>query len=311
MTDLYRAQGVLDRTVVSMKKIACFGFGSLGSLLGGDLLAYDWGAILLADPQNLERENIERHLLGASEIGKPKVEGGKRWLVSHGVPADHILTHVGNAQDVLKWCEEADLIIVTIDSRRACRDINAWCVDHNKPAIYGGVYPMGTGGQVIVVPNPKEACFACAEHMMGSDQFQDLQAHDYGIDIARLADELGGAQNAIPALRWSISAIASDMADIALSILTGKGGEEAPHVLIHAHNWESILNLRAKSAGLTSVANFIAQMPKLKLLPNMKLRWLPGDGVYELLARRGVFSLKLERWSECPLHSSQMSASQI
>lgn len=304
--NLHRATGLLDLSVIRTKKIVFLGLGSLGSMAVANL-AYPWRSIVLVDPEVLEENNIERHLLGRSELGKPKVEGVRRWLVDRGISAQSVTMHQGYAEDVLDDHTDADLLVVAIDHRSARDDVNAWAVANGIPMVVGGIYSMGTGGHVMAIPAPQQACYRCAEHLMGADQYAGKPTADYGVDISQLTDDQGDLR-AVPALRFAISALASDMVDVALEILT-KGGDRASHVLVHAHSWEPVLVLRQGSA-LATVASFIASFPTLGLLPTMKLRKL-GTGGYELLVHRGIFSLRLDRWDGCPLHASTVSANLI
>lgn len=305
--NLFRASGVLQLDVIQARKLVILGLGSLGSLTAGNL-PYPWREIALIDPETLEVDNIERHLLGQGELGQPKAEGVRRWLIDRGMDPHTIVSHVGNAQDFLDLHTDADLLIVSVDNRRARDDINAWAVEHNIPAIYGGIYPKGTGGDVMVVPNPRAVCNLCAEYRMGSMDYKGKPTEDYGVNLAELVDTRGDV-HAVPALRWAISSIAADMADIALDILT-KGGEVKPHVLVHAHHWEPVLVLRPGSAVLNTLASFIASLPAMGLLGTMKLGKL-SDGTYHLLVQRGIVSLRLERWNRCSLHAGSILSEDI
>lgn len=304
--EFHRIAGILDLSQVRKQKVVFVGFGSLGSLVLSSL-AYPWREMVLIDPELLEKNHIERHLLGQSELGQPKVEGGRRWLIDRGLPARIITTHVGDAQEFLDAHTDTDLLIVGVDNRRTRDDVNAWAVEHNISAIYGGIYPKGTGGDVMVIPRPREACGLCAEYRMGNLEYKGKPTGDYGVNIAELVDARGDLK-AVPALRWAVSSIAADMADIALDTLM-KGGEVEPHILVHAHHWEPVLVMRPGGA-LNTLASFIASQPALGLLGTMKLGKL-DDGTYQLFVQRGIVSLQLERWSHCPLHAESIASEEI
>lgn len=303
---LLRANGLLDLNVAHARKVVFLGLGSLGSLTAGNL-AFPWREIVLIDPEALEEENVERHLLGQGELGQPKAEGVRRYLIDRGIDPSTIISHVGHAQDFLDHHTDADLLIVSVDNGRALEDINAWAVAHNIPALYGGIYPKGSGGDVMVVPNPHAVCYLCAKYRMGTMEYEGKPTDDYGVNIAELMDTRGDI-HAVSALRWAISSIAADMADIALDILT-KGGDVEPYVLVHAHYWEPVLVLRPGSA-LNTLASFVASLPAMGLVGTMKLGKL-ADGTYQLLVQRGIFSLRLEWWDRCPLHSGNISVDDI
>ncbi len=302
--ELHRVTGILDLNRVKEQKVLFLGLGSLGSLAIANL-AFPFKKILLADPDLLEPENIERHLLGLSDVGKPKVEGVKNWLLNRGIPESSIEAYHGYAQDVLDDHKDADIAFVSIDKRRVRDDINAWCHENNIPALYGGVYPMGTGGQVMAVLSPRDACYQCAEYVMGG-VYEEPPAHvDYGIDVTQIVDhDLHG----VPALRSSVSGIADDMGNMGLAFL--KGEQIEPQIQLHAfHEWESALVLTNPKL-VTGVNQFIELLRSLRLVPNMQM-CMPQDGVYDLQIRQGVLSLILQRWKVCPVHTSHVDMSDI
>jgi molybdopterin/thiamine biosynthesis adenylyltransferase len=292
--DLYRITGLLELEIVSSKKLLFLGAGSLGSLTVANL-AYPWKEIVLVDAENLEQENVERHLLGKRYLGRAKVEGIAEYLVDKGVDPGAITVHAIPAQNVLDQHIDADLAIVSIDERGALYDINTWCVENNIPAVYGGIYPGGTGGEVIVIASPGDVCYHCAVHKMGRDIYKGLVIN-YGLGEATEASSTQG----LAVLHWAINSTAADMADFALEILSG--GNPQHQVVVRAHNtWESILNLGSGSQ-LNALSAYIVSQTEMGLVPNMKLA--KAERRYTLKANRSIFSLALDRWEECPIHKT-------
>ncbi len=302
--ELHRTDGVLDIDRVRRSKLLFIGAGSLGSLLISNL-AYPWRQVVMVDPDPLEEHNVERHLLGYDEVGYPKVEGMFRWLLNRRMDPQTILPHVGEVEDVLDEHTDADLVLVSIDRRRSCDNINAWCAANNLPALYGGVYPLGSGGQVAVIPTPRDVCYLCEEHMMGGE-YEGHEVTDYAINPAELVDGLG-QPTAVPALRTPINGIASDMAAIALEMLMGQ--TLAPQVLVHGFDWEPVLNLWPGDQ-LKAVAGFIGAQRSLGLVPTSRLVPCEPKG-FTWSVKRGIVSLALPQWASCPLHSQQVSPEDI
>ena len=301
--DLFRTTGVLDPEQVRSKKIVFLGLGSLGSLAVSNL-AYPWRKIVLVDPETLDEHNVERHLLGRSSLGKSKAQEIADWLVDRGLNRDQIEAHDAYAEKVLPDHTDADLVVVNVDIRQVSDNINAWCYENNIPAVYGGIYPLGTGGETIVIREPRDICYLCAAHFMGRGYEGHLNA-DYGLDPREQEDQQDNLK-AVPALRWAISSVASDMADLSLEIL--KGGTPESQVLVHAHAWEPVLNL-GSGKELNALTGFILNQSKLGLVPNMKL--IKNDRRYQVETTRSVLSLQLKRWEDCPMHSSLVSADEI
>lgn len=300
---LFRADNLIDLQTVENTTIAFLGQGSLGSLTTS-LLAYPWGRIILIDPDELEDKNVERHLLGYSQIGKFKVEGMREWLVDRGVDPGRIET-VTDMSLELEALKDAGILVVSIDDPESCYKINQFAVNRNIPAIYGGVYPNGTGGQVVIVSKPKDACYLCAEKMTGVLDYKGKSPDgDYGVDPMTLVNSAGKLQ-AVPALKYSIAAIASDMAFAVMDILNGVA---EPQILIHAQTWEGILNVRS-GQGLNALSGMISAMPGLGLVQNMKLSAQPGG--YMFSVQQGMIGQILKRWNVCPAHSSVVSPEDI
>ena len=306
---LFRVSGILELEKIQKAKVLFLGLGSLGSLAIANL-AFPFSQIVLVDPDDLEDANVERHLLGMDWIGKPKVNGVKDWLLQRGLRPENILIHQGRAEEVLEQHADADLVIVSIDKRRSRKNINAFCHSNNIQALYGGVYPNGTAGQVVVVPKPQDACFVCAEFRMGikNDTQDHPLAHDYGIDPTTLSDE-DGELRAVPALRASISSIADNLAHFALQLLGGKDVESQVHVQSFGH-WESILTLDPGHT-LDLVGYFTEYLPNLGLVPHFTLEPMEGGEAFTLNIRHTGLSLQLKQWKSCPLHSRAVSMDDI
>lgn len=297
---LHRADGVLDLKMLHRKKVVFYGMGSLGSM-AAEALAYPWQEIVFVDPEVLGIENVERHVLGKSAVGKPKVLGMKAWCVDRGVDPGIITTVQGLAQQTFNTNTDADVVIVTIDHQPSKGDINQWAMKHNIPTIYGGVYPKGKGGDVIVVPTPKDVCWYCAAELLGENAYQGRKVGDYGIDGSDLLDA-SGTVTAVPAIRWTVDKISCIIADLALQILEGENVK--PQIVVSTNEWEDILLFGRKSIP-PFLAPFLAGVGKLGLLPTLRLRH-KKSGLYALQLKRGELVLALDRWADCPCHNQTL-----
>ncbi len=302
---LYRTQGILDLSQVRQQKLLVLGLGSVGSLCVSNL-AYPWRQIVLADPDTLEPENIERHLLGHDgNIGQPKVDGVKRWLVDRGMQEQNITAYHGNALDILDQHTDADLVLVAIDKRRVRDAINGWCYSHRIPAMYGGVYPKAVGGHIMVIPDPHQACYLCAEHLMGGDT-QDSKEVNYAVDITQIKDE--SDMEAAVALRAPINAIATTMANLALDFLKGSTVESQVFIQVFAE-WENIVMLPHQHPVVEASSHYAEQLKKTMLMPTEEVQI---DGQWAVINRRNTTAqLSLYRWAKCPLHLARVELDQI
>lgn len=298
---LYRTTGVLPLDRLD-KKILQIGMGSLGSLVAANL-AYPFKQLILADPEILEEDNIERHLLGRHHLGSPKAVGVRHYLEDRGVPQELINSIHGDVRDHLDNLTDVDLVIISVDKRVVRDDINSWCVRHNIPTIVGGVYPLGAGGHIMVLPQPNDICYQCGEKLMGGNTYEGHLDTDYGISTQDLINPSNDLV-AVPALRWSVNLIASRMADIALELLIRSTPKTlAPQVIVDAFDWEPPVLVIQPGPTLSTLAQFMSAHNDLGL--NLTLAMSKVDQGYELKSKRGVFSLILERWENCPLHDSR------
>lgn len=302
---LHRIKGLLNQNALDKETIFFAAAGSLNSLTLG-MLAYPFGRIVIVDPDNLKEENVERHELPMSYVGQPKAVGMADALVKRGVPPDRIIPIVGYAEEALLSYTDASLVVMGIDKRRPKDLVNAICAKYDIPMIVGGVYPKGVGGQVMVLPRPRDVCYVCAESLMGG-AYEEVLPHDYGVDPTQV-DPDGQANQAIPALRAPIAAIASTMAQVALEILTSKGGEIKPYIIKQTFDWMSVLEM--SPGPLFEVVNrFIRSLPALGMRPHWALGKLPNG--WDVRVQRGIVQYALEQWSDCPLHAKPVSLDTI
>jgi len=101
------------------KKVAIIGCGAVGSHIAQGLMDIGILDLLLIDPDNLNFENINRHLCGADQVGKKKTEAIKNRLRRHypssniHVCSDNVLSFL---QTYPKSLNSYDFIIVAISN---------------------------------------------------------------------------------------------------------------------------------------------------------------------------------------------------
>lgn len=303
MNQLYRTDGLLDLDQVKKQKLVFIGLGSLGSLTLENL-AYPWREIVLIDPDTLERDNVERHLLSNRYVGKPKVQGVKDWLIDRGVSGKKITIHHGNAQENLFKHTDANLVVVSVDNLKAKFFVDNWARANNLPLLVGGIYPLGTGGHTVVLPNPNQICYGCAAHTLGEDDYQGKKDDNYGIPIDELLDSEGNMHH-VPALRTSVSTIAADIATWALRLL--KGASVTAQIFYHAIEWETVLTLNTSGIDTQAVTGYISRHSSLGLTPHMSLKM--ADGRLRLNLYGGTMPVQLKKWANCPNHNGRSNNS--
>lgn len=290
---LDRGDGVLNAAEASNIHIAILGLGSVGSYSAMEL-AYSFRRWDLIDPDILEKANTERHALDKRFIEVPKVHGVKELMSYRNVDDPNtIFTHVARAQEVLDTIPKPDVLIVAIDDPESLAFVNAWCVHNNVFALYPGVYAKGSGCQIMVVPTPKEVCWQCMAVQMGAEHVKVLERdQNYGIDIAQLPEKM----SAVPALRWVVTSVASEVARYVIKHVNGE--ETVPHIFVRVNDSREIL--RPPSEIVKGIAEFIDVQPDMGILPLMTM-----DPNGDIILHHSSVSHRAKKWKQCPHHREQ------
>lgn len=295
---LHRADGLLTDDLLQSVNLAIIGCGSVGSDIVANL-PYNFGKVILVDPDTLGPENIERHVLGLNSVGKPKVIGLRDFLADKGVDPNSIIAIQDQAQNVL-----ADLdithVILAVDDPYARRLLHQIVTDRKLNCLTIGIYPKGTAGHVIVVPGGSHPCGMCGEMLLGFDESAYApNVHDYGLGTA--GDLAPKANVAIPALHAAVEAIANMAARVMLDMIRGE--VIPPQIMIHANSaWEPVLALDQNRPEVEKLVNWLAVQRKLGLIGTMRLQ-ASEPGTLVLQIRNTTISLSLERHNLCPFHN--------
>jgi molybdopterin/thiamine biosynthesis adenylyltransferase/rhodanese-related sulfurtransferase len=148
-------------------RILLAGLGGLNSPVAMYLAAAGVGKLGLLDFDTVERSNLQRQVLhGESRIGQLKSESARKRLqdINPGVDTEVLNFEVtsDNAGDLVRrW----DIVVDGTDNFDSRYALNAACIEHQKPLVYGAV--MRFQGQVSVFwpsagqPATPLPCFRC------------------------------------------------------------------------------------------------------------------------------------------------------
>jgi len=135
------------------------GAGGLGSPAALYLAAAGIGTIILADPDEVDRSNLQRQVLYADEdIGRPKVEAAADRL--HALNPHVFVAGFNGAFDdgsADELVEGVDLVLDGTDDFAVRYSVNAACVRHDKPLVSGAIGRWT--GQVGVFG--RQPCYRC------------------------------------------------------------------------------------------------------------------------------------------------------
>lgn len=287
--ELHRAKGLIDLKVVRETKIVIVGLGSLGSFLASFLI-YPWRELVLMDREALEEENIERHLLGRTWLHAPKVQGVATYLRDFGL--NNVVYYARPVEEVIDKHKDANLIILATGEDRISLWVNQWNT-YGIPLLVAGVYPGGLGGEVVLVPDPRQVCFVCAQFQIGR-LGGGFREGNYGVPAP--------TAEAVPGLRPVIAEVAAMAASFALDLIEGK--IQGPRLIRSFRTWSQFLLIREGGEKVKrAVESWADQLVALGVVPNVAVEE-GGEGTSLLANGQRVVNV-LTRWESCPFHKSR------
>lgn len=122
-------------------RVLIVGAGGLGSPAGLYLAAAGVGALTLADPDTVDRSNLQRQVMYAeADIGAPKAEAAARRLAALN-PEILVAGHQGtfDAGSAEALVADADLVLDGTDNFETRFLVNDACLRHGKPLVSGAI----------------------------------------------------------------------------------------------------------------------------------------------------------------------------
>ena len=174
--------------------------------------------VTLIEPDVYKPHNVERHLFALTDVGEPKAELARRWLLDRRpeLVVDLLacdLMALDSQSAIDEAVARADIGVCAADNEPAKYHWDELMRRHRKPWTLGEVLSGGIGGFVHWFV-PGGPCYGCvASHLKRSVTVDKAQAPDYSAP--------GGAvhETTIPAGKPSIQAIASLHALVTLGLL--------------------------------------------------------------------------------------------
>ena len=164
----------LNQPVLSDKKILLVGCGAIGGYLANSLAkigagATDSSTLVLVDFDNLEIENVGRHLLGAKDVGKNKAIALQQYITEQ-LPTFNIEAIAESVLLQSKYnLSDFDLIVDATGKIEVSEALNErWHEIDNQnrpPMLHTWIYGNGECVQSLFVSsNTDYACFSCIRH---------------------------------------------------------------------------------------------------------------------------------------------------
>ena len=142
------------------------GAGGLGSPALLYLASAGVGHITVLDPDTLELSNLQRQIAhDASRLGQNKAHSARTAMLGLNPHVQiQALALRANASELETWVPQADVVLDCSDNFATRQAVNAACVRHHKPLVFGSA--VGFQGQVGVFNNTQAhssaPCWACA-----------------------------------------------------------------------------------------------------------------------------------------------------
>lgn len=151
-------------TLLSAKRVAILGCGSVGSEIADTLASCGVGQLVLVDYDTMDIQNVFRHVLGKDSVGLPKVEALKGRLAAKYPGLDISVAKIPASS----WLATAparhvDAFVLAIGNpaieRTLVRQIR--CLGVQATILVTWLEALGLGGHVVVLPSQGEGCLDC------------------------------------------------------------------------------------------------------------------------------------------------------
>lgn len=176
-------------------RVAIVGLGSLGSTVALTLAKAGVRRFTLFDPEQLEPENIARHVGGVIDIGLLKVEAVAKAISQVNPDAEVFQIPVTLSLDPAGWAldpmrhllevvrDPAGVVVCTTATTDAERLVNAVAVAEKSPAIFAAVLGRAEHGRIFRVVPGRTPCYQCVLLAQSANPFAfpRFQAADIGV----------------------------------------------------------------------------------------------------------------------------------
>lgn len=147
-----------DQEKISEASVVIGGCGAIGSITAVKLARLGVGRIIAADPDVLEKHNIENQMYTEKNLGKEKVLALKRIVrgIDKGIK---FKSYSKRVEELPGKVFEADYYLSCFDNVTARLYLNVCSIFHSKPLIDAGI--EGFTGTVRTIIPKKTACLEC------------------------------------------------------------------------------------------------------------------------------------------------------
>ena len=170
-----RIESLFDVEAFDGLGVMIAGCGSGGGQVAQQLVMSGVKRFTLVDNQELDVENVIRHVCGTRYLGWRKTTALADVLRDRN-PQVEIREF---DEDLLAWgglereVEQASLVVVGTDNEPTRYRLNEVCVGTGTPFTVGRVFTRGIGGEVYSYRPGAGGCLACLERLLERSQYRD------------------------------------------------------------------------------------------------------------------------------------------
>jgi adenylyltransferase/sulfurtransferase len=151
-----------QRQLAAGRALVC-GCGALGSVVAATLVRAGVGFVRIIDRDFVELNNLQRQFLfdeqdAADALPKAVAAAEKLRQVNSAVEIEPVVVDVTHV-NIAKLAGDVDVIVDGTDNFATRFLVNEFCVQHDKPWVYGGC--IGAEGQSMTIVPHDTACLAC------------------------------------------------------------------------------------------------------------------------------------------------------
>ncbi len=155
--------GIEGQTRVLQSRVLIVGAGGLGCAAALYLASSGVGHLTLVDDDHVDLTNLQRQIAHTTErVGQAKVESLKQSILALNPEVSvTCIPSRADAQHLLTWVQNTDLVVDACDNFATRQWINTACLAHQKPWVSAGA--ISAQAQITVFDPRREdsPCYAC------------------------------------------------------------------------------------------------------------------------------------------------------
>jgi len=197
--DFDRIEYLLNPEILREKRVTVVGLGSGGAPVCDHLTMNGVRLWHLYDPDALEPVNLVKHPRLRVELGKPKVNIQRDWILDRnpGAEVEAFVEDIMESDHFLDSIQNSDLVLSCPDKKSVREYINDKCIGAGVPFVTASVFRTGIGGEVFAYLPGETGCYRCLQYFTMSNDMNlsddalgltdDEKQRIYGLDERHFA----------------------------------------------------------------------------------------------------------------------------